>query len=104
MLQSLGQNPTEQELEEIINEVDIDGNGEVDFNEFVLLMSKRVKATEQEDTLSDAFKIFDHSGNGELVADDLFQVLTKLGENINMDEIHEMIRQIDLNSDGKIDY
>ncbi len=67
-------------------------------------MSKRVKATEQEDTLSDAFKIFDHSGNGELVADDLYQVLTKLGENITMDEIHEMIRQIDINSDGKIDY
>ena len=82
VLQSLGQTPTEHELEEIIREVDIDGNGEVDFNEFCLLMSKRIKSTEQEDTLSDAFKIFDHSGSGELVADDLYSVLTKLGENI----------------------
>jgi calmodulin len=39
-----------------------------------------------------------------VVADDLYSVLTKLGENITMDEIHEMIRQIDINSDGKIDY
>ena len=104
MLQSLGQNPTEEELEEIIREVDIDGNGEVDFNEFVLLMSKRLKATEQEDNLQDAFNIFDESGNGEIVASNLFNVLQKLGENITLEEINEMISQIDINGDGKIDY
>ena len=104
VLQSLGQNPTEEELEEIIREVDIDGNGEVDFNEFVLLMSKRLKATEQEDNLQDAFNIFDESGNGEIVASNLFNVLQKLGENITLEEINEMISQIDINGDGKIDY
>ena len=104
VLQSLGQNPTEEELEEIIREVDIDGNGEVDFNEFTLLMSKRLKATEQEDNLQDAFNIFDESGNGEIVASNLFNVLSKLGENITLEEINEMIIQIDINGDGKIDY
>ena len=103
VLQSLGQNPTEEELEDIIREVDIDGNGEVDFNEFVLLMSKRLKASEQEDNLQDAFNIFDINGNGEIVATNLFEVLTKLGENITLDEINEMIHQIDANGDGKID-
>ena len=67
-------------------------------------MSKRVQASEQEDNLSDAFKIFDVNWNGELVADDLYSVLKKLGENITMEEIHEMIGQIDINNDGKIDY
>ena len=103
MLQSLGQNPTEEELEDIIREVDIDGNGEVDFNEFVLLMSKRLKASEHEDNLQDAFNIFDINGNGEIVGTNLFEVLTKLGENITLDEITEMINQIDVNKDGKID-
>ena len=103
VLQSLGQNPTEEELEDIIREVDIDGNGEVDFNEFVLLMSKRLKASEHEDNLQDAFNIFDINGNGEIVGTNLFEVLTKLGENITLDEINEMISQIDVNHDGKID-
>ena len=103
VLQSLGQNPTEEELEDIIREVDIDGNGEVDFNEFVLLMSKRLKASEHEDNLQDAFNIFDINGTGEIVGTNLFEVLTKLGENITLDEITEMINQIDVNKDGKID-
>ena len=67
-------------------------------------MSKRLKATEQEDNLQDAFNIFDESGNGEIVASNLFNVLSKLGENITLEEINEMISQIDINGDGKIDY
>ncbi len=50
---------TPDELQEIIDEVDIDRNGEIDFDEFIFLMAKRQKASEKEETLADAFKIFD---------------------------------------------
>ena len=39
-MRTLGQNPTEAELNDMIKEVDIDGNGEIDFDEFVGLMVK----------------------------------------------------------------
>merc|ERR1711894_66450 len=55
VMRSLGQNPTEQELQDMINEVDADGNGTIDFPEFLTMMSKKIK---------EAFKVFDKDGNG----------------------------------------
>ena len=37
VMRSLGQNPTEAELQDMINEVDADGNGTIDFPEFLTL-------------------------------------------------------------------
>ena len=42
-MRSLGQNPTEAELQEMINEVDADGNGTIDFPEFLNLMARKMK-------------------------------------------------------------
>eukprot|EP00955_Chlamydomonas_euryale_P029054 306381-Chlamydomonas_euryale.AAC.4 len=40
VMRSLGQNPTEAELQDMINEVDADGNGTIDFPEFLTLMAQ----------------------------------------------------------------
>merc|ERR1712242_312531 len=43
VMNSLGQKPTPQELENMIKEVDIDGNGEIDFDEFLAMMAKKIE-------------------------------------------------------------
>ena len=43
MMRSLGQNPTEAELQDMINEVDADGTGTIDFPEFLALMARKMK-------------------------------------------------------------
>ena len=43
VMRSLGQNPTEAELQDMINEVDADGNGTIDFPEFLALMARKMK-------------------------------------------------------------
>ena len=45
MMRSLGQNPTEAELQDMVNEVDADGNGTIDFPEFLNLMAKKMKVS-----------------------------------------------------------
>jgi calmodulin len=45
VMRSLGQNPTEAELQDMINEVDADGNGTIDFPEFLMLMARKMKAS-----------------------------------------------------------
>ncbi|GFP91859.1 calmodulin-3 [Phtheirospermum japonicum] len=59
VMRSLGQNPTEAELQDMINEVDADGNGKIDFPEFLNLMAGKMKDTEDEDELKEAFRVLD---------------------------------------------
>jgi calmodulin len=48
VMRSLGQNPTEAELQDMITEVDADGNGTIDFKEFLDLMAKKMKVGDTE--------------------------------------------------------
>jgi len=54
---SLGQNPTEAELQDMINEVDADGNGTIDFPEFLTMMARKMKDTDSEEEIKEAFKV-----------------------------------------------
>merc|ERR1711924_211527 len=58
VMRSLGQNPTEAELQDMINEVDADGNGTIDFPEFCTLMARKMKDTDSEEELKEAFRVF----------------------------------------------
>jgi len=50
-MRSLGQNPTEAELQDMINEVDADGNGNIDFPEFLTMMARKMKDTDSKKKL-----------------------------------------------------
>uniref|UniRef100_A0A2K6S4H6 EF-hand domain-containing protein n=1 Tax=Saimiri boliviensis boliviensis TaxID=39432 RepID=A0A2K6S4H6_SAIBB len=60
---SLGQNPTEAELQDVINEVDADGNGTIDFPEFLTMMARTMKGTDSEEEIREAFHVFDKDGD-----------------------------------------
>merc|ERR1712017_32397 len=104
VMRSLGQNPTEAELQDMINEVDADGNGTWDFPEFLSLMARKMKDTDTEEELIEAFKVFDRDGNGFISAAELRHVMTNLGEKFTDEEVDEMIREADVDGDGQINY
>lgn len=68
VMRSLGQNPTEAELRDMIAEVDADKNGTIDFPEFLSLMARKMKDSDSEEELREAFKVFDKDGNGFISA------------------------------------
>jgi len=104
VMRSLGQNPTPQELQDMINEVDEDGNGVIDFQEFLQMMARKMKDSETEDELKEAFKMFDKDGNGTISATELKAVMKNLGENMTDEEVKEMIRDADIDGDGEVNF
>ncbi len=104
VMRTLGQNPTEAELQDMINEVDANGNGTIDFPEFITMMSRKMKDTDSEEELLEAFKVFDKDGNGFITASELRNVMTSIGEKLTDEEVDEMIREADLDRDGQINH
>ncbi len=76
VLKSLGNNPTDQELEEMIEEVDEDRSGTIDFDEFIEMMAKKLNQINIEKELLDAFKVYDRDGNGLVSLSELRYYLT----------------------------
>ncbi|CAM1311893.1 Uncharacterised protein g5829 [Pycnogonum litorale] len=104
VMRSLGQRPTENELRDMVNEVDTDGNGTIEFNEFLQMMSKKMKDTDNEEELKEAFRVFDKNNDGFISASELRHVMTNLGEKLTDEEVEEMIKEADLDGDGLVNY
>ncbi|XP_076098159.1 calmodulin-alpha-like isoform X1 [Mytilus galloprovincialis] len=104
VMRSLGQNPSSQELEDMVNEVDVDGNGEIDFEEFVMMMAKKVQDADTEKELKEAFSVFDQDGDGFINTKELKQVMANLGEDLADEDVMSMIKEADKDGDGKINF
>ena len=104
VMRNLGQNPSEEELKQMINEIDFDKNGVIDFNEFSYLMVKKMNGNDTEEELLEAFKVFDRDGNGYVTSHELRCVMTTLCEETSPEEIEEMIKEADIDGDGQVDY
>nr|AHY86315.1 Y-GECO1f [synthetic construct] len=104
VLRSLGQNPSEAELRDMINEVDADGDGTIGFPEFLTMMTRKMNDTDSEEEIREAFRVFDKDGNGYIGAAELRHVMTNLGEKLTDEEFDEMIRVADSDGDGQVNY
>ncbi|XP_039752250.1 neo-calmodulin-like [Pararge aegeria] len=112
VMRSLGQFARVEELHDMLQEVDSDGDGNVSFEEFVNILSKSMSgaaggtssAEQEERELRDAFRVFDKHNRGYICASDLRAVLQCLGEDLSEEEIEDMIKEVDSDGDGRIDF
>ncbi|XP_046853451.1 calmodulin-alpha-like [Xenia sp. Carnegie-2017] len=104
IMRSLGQNPTEVELQVIMNTVDFDGNGTIDFNEFVNMMININNNTLDETELVEAFRTFDNDDKGYIFSSELRTVLHYLGDNIPDEEINDIVKDARHGYNRKINF
>ncbi|CAH1997962.1 unnamed protein product [Acanthoscelides obtectus] len=113
VMRSLGQFARTEELQQMLQEVDVDGDGNVSFEEFVDIAwsasagsdPDHVQSREEEEKeLRDAFRVFDKHNRGYITASDLRAVLQCLGEDLSEEEIEDMIKEVDVDGDGRIDF
>jgi len=123
-MRSLGLKPTETELQDMVDEVDRDRNGSIDFEEFLHLMTAtnpaanahptsaaaRAQAAAQANEtelaeLRAAFNVFDRDGSGTISSAELRQVLVQaLGEKLTDEEVDDMMMEADRDRSGGVDF
>ena len=106
VMKSLGQNPTEKELKAMIDSVDDNGDNEIDFEEFLLLMSTKKGSgkVDPDKELREAFKVFDKDGNGTISKVELKHLMSNLGQKLSDEELDAMMGEVDTDGNGEIDF
>ncbi|WVZ22495.1 hypothetical protein V8G54_001039 [Vigna mungo] len=81
--------------------MDSDGDGSIDFKEFMEMFNVEEKVKETE--IKSAFQVFDLNGDGKISAEELSHVLKSLGESCSLSACKKMVMGVDGNGDGFID-
>ncbi|KAL2320995.1 hypothetical protein Fmac_029964 [Flemingia macrophylla] len=104
IIRSLEGNPTKEEIQNMIGEVDVDGNGNIAFEEFLNIIMGRKKKESLAEELKEAFKVFDRDQDGYISASELRLVMVNFGEKMTDEEAEQMVREADLDGDGLVNF
>ncbi|CAN6480206.1 unnamed protein product [Victoria cruziana] len=104
MLRCLGFSGRREEVESMMREADADGDGFISVEEFLQMNTQETDSSKCMEDLRNAFTIFDRDNNGLISADELHQVLRSMGENTTLSACKNMIRGVDKNGDGVVNF
>lgn len=104
VMRSLGQNPTDAEVQDMINEVDVDGSGSMEFPEFCVMMVKKMAESDTENEVREAYRVFDKEREGFITRSELRMIFAALPEKLTEEEIEEMLEAADEDGSGRIEY
>ena len=101
-LKKLGLDGSAESAKAMIADADLDGDAELDFNEFLKLLLDKMSEKDSKEDAMRAFRQFDVDQTGKITFENLKAVSRELGEDMTDEEIHEMIEKADLDADGMI--
>jgi len=104
VMRALGQNPSDQDVQEMLLEADIDASGNIEFEEFVVMMVRKFKEVDMEEELIEAFSVLDREGNGLISIHDLRNVMVKQGDKMTLQEFQESMIGLQPDEDGYFKY
>jgi len=102
MMRKLGQNPDAAELRSIMRACDSKGKGFI-FEDFCHILAK-YSPRDLSEQVREAFEMIDNDGSGAISSDEIKRILRTIGDTATDAEIDDIVREIDLDGDGEIDY
>lgn len=87
---ALGFEPKKEEIKKLIADADKDGNGTIDFDDFLSLMTSKMGERDSREEIIKAFKLFDDDNTGTITFKNLKRVAKELGENLTDEELQEV--------------
>ena len=104
ILRAININVSDEEIKQIIEEIDLEGNGEINYEDFVSIVNRREKDVDNVEEVLKAFKVFDKEGNGLININDLKHIMLNVGNNFSETEINDILYEADFDKDGCINY
>ncbi|CAH2055209.1 unnamed protein product [Thlaspi arvense] len=86
---------SQEEVKNMFNEMDVDGDGELDADEFTSCIEKMLK---------EVFEFCDVDGDGKIPADELYVSMAKLGKECTEESCAEKVRAADADGDGYLSF
>merc|ERR1712205_31185 len=90
------------EIKKMVDDLDKDGDGTIDWDEFVLLMGGKMSDKDLKEDMIKAFKLFDSDSTGKVSFKNLEAVAKELGESMSKEELQGMMDEADTDGDGEI--
>ncbi len=104
IMKNFGYPLSKEEAKKMVASVDSSGDGEVDFEEFVMLMEKHIHNI-SDDPVLQAFRDFDKNYDGKITNYEFRYILTHVGDNKFSDkEVDELFKECDIKDEGELDY
>lgn len=101
-MRALGFEPSKEEIRKLISQIDKDGSGNVEFSEFLAMMTTKMGERDSREEMLKAFRLFDDDESGKISFKNLKRVAMELGESISDEELQEMIDEADRDGDGEV--
>ena len=99
VLEKQGQFLARDEIEKLLDGMDMDGNGSIRYEDWIAATLKR-RQLQDEEALHRAFQYFDRDNSGFITVENLKEVMKDTAP----EEIEKILKQVDTNGDGNIDY
>ena len=103
-MQSLGFEAKNQTIYQMISDIDKDKLGEIDFEEFLDMMTAKMSDKDSREDIQKVFNLFDDDQTGKISLRNLKRVAKELGETMSDAELLEMIERADTDTDGEINF
>ena len=101
-MQSLGFKAKNHTIYQMIADIDKDGNGSIDFDEFLDMMTAKMSDKDTKEDIQKVFNLFDDDQTGQISLRNLKRVAKELGETMSDAELLEMIERADMDNDNEI--
>ena len=99
----LSEEESEKEVNRLMNIIDVDGNGFIEYEEFLRAGLNKAKIITKEN-LETSFKLYDINKRGKINARELGMVLGQGDDNIKEEVWQELIDEADIDKDGEINF
>eukprot|EP00033_Pygsuia_biforma_P001676 GCRY01001880.1.p1 GENE.GCRY01001880.1~~GCRY01001880.1.p1 ORF type:complete len:153 (-),score=19.73 GCRY01001880.1:90-548(-) len=102
---SLGLNPTKEYIDAMVKEIDADGSGDIDFEEFVTVMRKKMQPSHSQEVVKKAFKFFENKNHpGKVDVDMLETILKTVQGGSNGESARELFSLVEVDENGWCDF